>query len=248
MSPSLDTRENREFASEIKFLVSPLLASQIRDWARARLVPDPNAGGQAGDGYHITSLYFDTAQFDVFHRRGSFGRSKYRIRRYGQSEIAFLERKLRTRGLLAKRRSIAKLDELERLADAAPERNWTGFWFHRRLQARGLEPVCQVSYDRIARVAMIRYGPIRLTLDNNLRALPVAGLCFNDQEGAPILQSRIILELKFRYEMPVLFKNLAEEFALNPQPFSKYRLAAAALELATVPVSDPQQNLVLRYA
>lgn len=248
MSPSIDTRENREFASEIKFLVSPLLARQIRDWARARLAPDPHAGGQAGDGYHITSLYFDTAQFDVFHRRGSFGRSKYRIRRYGQSEIAFLERKLRTRGLLAKRRSIAKLDELERLADASPERNWTGYWFHRRLQARGLETVCQISYDRIARVAMTYYGPIRLTLDNNLRALPVAGLGFSDQEGAPILENRIILELKFRYEMPVLFKNLAEEFALNSQPFSKYRLAAAALELATVPVSDPQQNLVLRYA
>jgi hypothetical protein len=248
MSPSLDTRENREFASEIKFRVSPLLAGQIRDWARARLVPDPHAGGEAGDGYHITSLYFDTAQFDVFHRRGSFGRSKLRIRRYGHSEIAFLERKLRTRGMLAKRRSIARLDELERLADAAPERSWTGYWFQRRLQMRGLAPVCQISYDRVARVAMTHYGPIRLTLDDNLRALPVAGLGFSDQEGAPILEKQIILELKFRYEMPVLFKNLAEEFALDSQPFSKYRLAAAALELVTVPVADPHQNLVLHYA
>jgi hypothetical protein len=48
MSPSIDVRENREFASEIKFLVSPALAEQIRDWARARLAPDPNAGGPGG--------------------------------------------------------------------------------------------------------------------------------------------------------------------------------------------------------
>src|SRR5688572_2760812 len=95
MSPSTDTRENREFASETKFLVTPAVAEQIRDWARARLAPDPNASGESNDAYdayQITSLYFDTENFDVFHRKGSFGRSKYRIRRYGESEIAFLER------------------------------------------------------------------------------------------------------------------------------------------------------------
>src|SRR5213083_985669 len=113
LSSSTELRENREFASEIKFLVGPVLADQIRHWARARLAPDPNAEEEALGAYQITSLYFDTEQSDVFHRRGSFGRSKYRIRRYGQSEVAFLERKLKTRGFLTKRRSIVKLDELE---------------------------------------------------------------------------------------------------------------------------------------
>src|SRR5207245_1606398 len=92
-----------------------------------------------GDAYPVTSLYLDTERFDVFHRKGSFGRSKYRVRRYGQSEIAFLERKLKTRGLLTKRRSIVKPDELEHLASDDPERGWAGYWFHRRLLARGLE-------------------------------------------------------------------------------------------------------------
>ena len=112
MSPSTDLREHREFASEIKFLVTRSLAEQIRAWARARLSPDPNASGAANDAYRITSLYFDTVHFDVFHRRGSFARSKHRIRRYGASGMAFLERKLKTRGLLTKRRSPVALDEL----------------------------------------------------------------------------------------------------------------------------------------
>src|SRR5262245_27025776 len=98
MSPSTATRERREFASEIKFLISPELADQVRRWARNALSPDPHAGGQAGDVYRITSLYFDTKSFDVFHHNSSFGRSKYRIRRYGNGEIAFLERKLKTKG------------------------------------------------------------------------------------------------------------------------------------------------------
>src|SRR5688572_3895430 len=122
MSPSTDQRETREFASEIKFLVSPALADQIREWARGRLAPDPNASGESSDAYTITSLYFDTDQFDVFHGQGSYGRSKYRVRRYGEGEVTFLERKLKTRGLLTKRRSIVRLDELAQLTNAGPER------------------------------------------------------------------------------------------------------------------------------
>jgi hypothetical protein len=162
--------------------------------------------------------------------------------------VAYLERKLKTRGLLTKRRSLVKLDELERLSDVDPVRDWAGYWFHRRLLARGLGPVCQISYARTARVAMTHNGPIRLTLDDNLRAVPADRLSFCDQTGEIILEHRIVLELKFRYEMPVLFKNLVEEFALNPQPFSKYRLAAAALGLVANPISNTSENPILRYA
>ena len=80
MSPSTETRENREFASEIKFLVASALADQICAWTRGRLVHDPNAAGNPGGACQITSLYFDTEQFDVLRRRGSFGRSKYCMR------------------------------------------------------------------------------------------------------------------------------------------------------------------------
>ena len=95
MSPSTDSRENREFAAELKFLVSPALAGQIGGWVLGRLQPDPHAGGGTGGAYRITSLYFDSPPFDVFHRRGSYGRAKYRIRRYGASETVFLELKFR---------------------------------------------------------------------------------------------------------------------------------------------------------
>src|SRR5580765_4383274 len=243
MSPSTDMRENREFASELKFTVGRAQAEKIREWARARLSPDPNVADGSIDAYDITSLYFDTKQFDTFHRRGSFGRSKYRIRRYGASEVAFLERKLKTRGLLSKRRSVVKLDELQRLGDDKPERGWAGFWYHQRLLARRLNPVCQISYRRTARVAMTGYGPIRLTLDDDIRALGAKGLVFDgDKEGIRLLEQQIIIELKYRCEMPVMFKLLVEEFALNPQPVSKYRLAAVALGSVTESNSDATAN------
>lgn len=240
MSPSTDRRENREFAAELKFMVPRDLAERIRDWARTRLAPDPNANGETGDGYQISSLYFDTEQFDVYHRHGSFGRSKYRIRRYGASELVFLERKLKTRGLVSKRRSFVKIMDLRRLSQAEPEAHWAGFWFHQRLLARRLNPKCQIGYHRTARVLMTNCGPIRLTLDDNLRTQAADGLNYGNSHGGAILaENHVILELKYLAQMPAVFKLLVEEFALNPQPVSKYRMAMTALGFVTEAIPQP---------
>src|SRR6266446_3953338 len=112
MRSVMDTREMRAHPSEIKFLIEPTTGSRIRDWARERLDPDPHGSGAFGDEYRTTSVYFDTDRFDVFHRRGSFGRSKYRVRRYGQGSFVFLERKFTKPGLVAKRRTRVALDGL----------------------------------------------------------------------------------------------------------------------------------------
>jgi hypothetical protein len=73
-----------------------------------------------------------------------------------------------------------------------------------------------------------------LTLDDEIRTWPLREIAFlsNADNGTPVEQ-RVILELKYSVTMPLLFKLLVEEFALNPQPISKYRLAAAALGLAS---------------
>jgi hypothetical protein len=82
-----------------------------------------------------------------------------------------------------------------------------------------------------------------LTLDETIRALPATGLVFDDaKSGAALSESHIILELKYRFEMPVLFKSLVEEFALNPRPLSKYRLAAVALGYVPAPNSNTPVN------
>jgi VTC domain len=239
MSPSPETRETREFASEIKFLVEPAVAAAVKDWARASLSPDPYAAGAFGDEYHTRSLYFDTEQFDVFYRRGSFGRSKYRVRRYGASEVAFLERKLRTSDLVSKRRTIVPLEDLPLLEEPGLESAWPGRWFHQRLLARRLQPICQVAYDRTARVGMTDFGPIRLTLDDNIRAVPVEGLDFDASAATPVNEGKTVLEFKYRIAMPAVFKRLAEEFSLSSEAVSKYRMSAAALGLLDPSTEQP---------
>ena len=93
-------REVRPHAHELKFVIGPDVAPRIRRWARIHLDADIHGTGPFGDEYRTTSVYFDTDDYDVFNRRGSFGRSKYRIRRYGDEDAFFLERKMRRPGVL----------------------------------------------------------------------------------------------------------------------------------------------------
>lgn len=81
-----------------------------------------------------------------------------------------------------------------------------------------------------------------------MRAQPADGLCFSASEGTPVCAHQVILELKYRCATPTLFKCLVEEFALNPQALSKYRLAVSALELATAPVANPTESCIYEYA
>jgi len=221
-------RDTRTFASETKFLVPAAAGEAIREWARRHLMADPHGGGHAGDEYDTTTLYYDSPAFDVFHRRGSFGRSKYRVRRYGHHPQVFLERKLRRPGMLSKRRTVVPLGALARLEE--PLIGWEGGWFQRRLELRRLRPVCEISYHRIARTAAGAHGPVRLTLDDRLVVSKAARAAFGDpRDGLPFLSNQLVLELKYRFSAPPLFKQLVEAFALQPAPVSKYRLGIAAL-------------------
>lgn len=223
------TRETRANARELKFFVDHEVGARIAEWARRRLPADRHANGPSGDQYQITSLYFDTAQLDVFHGRRSFGRSKYRVRRYGLADVVFLERKLRKPWLLHKRRSTTSLSELDVLDRDESDAAWGGRWFHRRLIARRMAPACQLTYVRTAREIETDAGTVRLTLDNDIRVHAISHAAFADAPSTRVLDKQTVLELKFRRDVPAIFKELIETFALTPGVGSKYRFGMAAL-------------------
>src|SRR5262249_50546060 len=153
-------------------------------------------GADGTDGYRVNSLYFDTAGFDVYQRKGSYGRAKYRVRRYGTEQSIFLERKLKSRGLVSKRRTRIPDGDIRLLANGNATPEWIGYWFRRRLDARQLLPTCQIKYERVARVGMTSEGPVRLTLDRNICAF-FTGEFQVEESGTwkTLLPDRCILEL-----------------------------------------------------
>ncbi len=228
------------YTAEIKFLVSEAIGLQVREWARTRLEADPHGTGPNGDEYRVSTLYLDTAARDVFNRRGSYGRSKYRVRRYGEESRVFLERKLRTSSRLAKRRTDIPLGSLHLLKNQDVDGHDGTTWFRKRVFMRQLEPVCRVTYLRTARFAMTPEGRMRMTLDYALAASPADTFALGvDGHGpASLLAGHMILELKYRGTMPAVFKELADTFAISPGRASKYRVAADALGIASLAPAD----------
>jgi hypothetical protein len=225
---------------ERKFLVTEDQAARVAEWASLHLAPDPHAEAGAGGVYRVTSLYLDTAEMDVYHRRGSFGRAKYRLRRYDEAKELFLERKCKVKGRVRKRRTLVGPDELPLLFSSIRPADWQGRWFARRIELRGLVPTSLVSYRRVARVGEDSYGPIRLTIDRDFLCRPAEGLRIPRLSGGPPLFTGLgVVELKYRTAMPSLFKALIAEQGLIAAKASKYRVAVEACGLCPAAGGGP---------
>jgi hypothetical protein len=236
-TPHIDARETRDWAREIKFVADVSMRPALLDWFRANLQPDGHGTGPFHDEYLTTSLYFETPEFDVYHRRASYGRSKFRARRYGSLDYVFLERKFRTDRLLAKRRTTVPVAEIQFLAESTADPAWPGYWFHRRILLRRLRPLTQMSYDRVARIGSTPHGTLRVTVDTNLRVLPMPDRAFIPGVGLPLIQDKCIVEVKYRVELPAIIRRFAETFRLQAMPVSKYRIGLKELDYA--PATEP---------
>ena len=217
---------------ERKFVVSEAQAAAVVAWAARHLRPDPHSAPGSVGNYQVTSLYLDTEDLDVYHRRGSFGRAKYRLRRYDGAAGVFLERKCKVGGRVRKRRPLVGADELSRLAEGLHPEEWPGRWFGRRVVARALRPTCLVSYGRVAMLGESPRGAIRLTVDRGFLCRGAGG--FEPPavaSGAVIFEGQGVVELKFRTTMPALFKSLIREHSLIATRASKYRAAVEACGL-----------------
>lgn len=233
-------------AFELKFLVDEVHAAAIMAWSNSHLSPDPHSDRETGHGYRVNGLYLDTPGFDVFHRTGIFRRRKLRLRRYGNESTIWLEQKRKRQGHVRKRRlPVAESDLLRRLTQPS-DSSWEGLWFRKRLDAQRLRPVCQVSYERFARVGVTAEGPVRLTIDARLlsRAADDWQVPTSSLTGASLIDGQRIVELKFRETLPTLFRGLIQDLRLEPASFSKYRASAAACVPAALLAVEPSPGAV----
>lgn len=228
-SPSLLRGAADAPAFEVKFLLTGAQAAEAERRLRARLSPDPHADPTGH--YRVTSVYFDTPTFAVFHRADGYRRRKFRVRRYGSAPTAFLEQKSRSGPEVKKRRTAVPLPDLDRLF-ADPAADWPGGWFAARLAARGLRPVVRVSYERIALVGTGGDGPVRVTFDRAAVGTEASGpVPERVIEGKLLLADEVVAEFKFLGGMPAAFKDVIAELRLEPRGLSKYRRCATAVGL-----------------
>lgn len=217
-------------------------AAALEALLRERLTLDPHGDAALAGAYAVSSLYFDTEGFDVFHRQPGHRQHKFRLRRYGAEPTLFLERKSKRAGAVRKRRVAVDGSEAETLLAAPPE-GWPGAWFAQQVVERGLRPVCRVGYRRLAFIGASSTGPTRVTMDRAVRGAPADGLSVEpaNGDGWALLDDEAIVEFKYLVALPALFKELMETLRLTPRPVSKYRRCAAAAGFAA-PSAAPSAN------
>ncbi|MBL8821358.1 MAG: polyphosphate polymerase domain-containing protein [Planctomycetia bacterium] len=223
-SPSLRRLQgDTQPACELKLLLSEEQALAVEDRCRLELLLDPHCTNQSSPGYHIKSLYCDTPEWDVFHRRNRFRLFKFRVRQYGSSTQVYLERKSKKGIEVRKKRWCIPLQQLG-LLNGDAEQDWEGSWFHNQLIRNRLGPVCLIEYERVAYYGSSGSEPVRLTFDRHIRGgLHHPWSMTSQTFSMPILRNQVVCEFKFRGLLPPLFKSIIHELQLTTSGVSKYR-------------------------
>lgn len=220
-SPSL--RADCKNACEMKFLVSEPLAQAIEASMRGALALDPHVDAALDNSYQLTTLYCDTAGYDVYYRVGRYRLFKYRIRRYGNAPLVYLERKSKRGYHVRKRRSMVSLTDLARLDKSASSVGQWG-WYQRQLRRNGLAPVCLLHYRRRAYFGMGAEGPLRVTYDCDIRGALSNDFSLQEPSGMQaLLPGQVVVEFKYQQCLPSLFKQVMQALQLSPVDASKYR-------------------------
>ena len=227
---------------EMKYMLDAKLSADVRQWAREHLGVDQHCSDSISDSYEVNTLYLDTPNFDLFNRTWVVGRSKHRIRRYGDESTLWVESKRKKGNVVRKNRTAASEAEVfSRLSAPSGETTWCGEWFSQRLYERQLQPAVQVYYRRFARTAVLDGESLRLTIDSHLQGSPACGWSVPSAANSDQCFRRLdaidgeILELKFHNQMPHHFKELLRTFAIPATGFSKYRTAVEAAGVAHLP-------------
>ena len=207
---------------------------------RLRYLTSPDSH-QAGDHYHIRSLYLDTAD-DRMYRESLDGvdlRSKYRIRFYNmQDDLIRLERKdtvgrlKRKHSVLIGRETVDNIisgKELKFFAGDHPDhevfRELCMLW-----QSEGLRPVIIVDYIRTA--YLYPAGNVRITFDRNISCtLRTSDLMDPHAVLYPIMPMGMhILEVKYDGMLPGFLAKAIDMGNLKQVSFSKYAYSRIVTE------------------
>lgn len=233
-------------AFELKFHVPESVALDMEAWASSKgFAVDPHGDPSRNGVYDTTTLYLDTSDLDVYHRRPGYARRKYRIRRYGSGTDVHFECKTKRGDLVSKERTVVGEVELGLLAQASAPETWAGHRFHAEVSERRLLPACVVAYTRLAFIGSCDEGPLRLTIDRDAKAVLRSGWSMDllrEGEGTPVLTGHAIVELKYITSVPLPFKELLVRLSMNPGGVSKYRMSRQLLGTVGHPGESSCQN------
>lgn len=218
------------FRHEMKYYINYMEMYPLRARLTQLLKMDKNSINS--EGYNIRSLYFDGMHDHAIHDKndGVFGREKYRIRIYNNSDVVIkLERKSKYGDFVSKESAPMTRSEYDAILNgdyaclkmrAEPLVQD----FYQALNYRLFKPKVIVDYVREAYV--FDAGNVRITFDKDLQA-GVNGLDMFDDSiiyEKMLYPGQVILEVKFDNFLPDVIRQLVQPERLVRSTISKYVL------------------------
>lgn len=181
----------------------------------------------------ITSLYFDTADFQMIQDSlaKKHGKEKIRLRTYaaqpGLESPAFLEIKQKLAGIGYKYRvkttpfatgqalsqsgqALSHDDQMEDQLAILQDRYGT------------ISPRMLIAYNRLS-FKGLEDDAVRVTLDNHLTYAVVDQLTLTSSLTAPLLpQNQLVMEIKVADQLPTWLQAILDQYGLEKVSFSKY--------------------------
>lgn len=223
---------------ELKYWCSHERAQELLHELHGELEPDPHSD----PNYTVTSLYFDTPDYEYFLERieGIKNRVKFRLRRYDDTREGFAELKGRKGRRILKRRLPLSADDLAAVArgglaplEAAAEeqRSLTAVLMLHEFVAREIAPSVITRYERAA--YFLHTDPlVRVTLDTalvgwgeDLAETFLAGDAATRLMVPPASEAPAILEVKVSGPIPAVIARALRRVGLVRTNISKYCLA-----------------------
>jgi len=163
------------------------------------------------------SLYFDTPDFEFYHKhqRGKANRYKLRYRKYVESDLVFFELKYKSN----KGRTIKNRIRQEGIDDTISAK--ASEWLHskKHIAPRDVEPKFKIFYSRITLVN--KNFPERVTLDIDL--------WYRNHSQSKSFDNLVIAEVKQDKSAFSAFKKLMKKYHVRTASLSKYCLGVINL-------------------
>ncbi|WP_372726148.1 VTC domain-containing protein [Novipirellula sp.] len=205
---------------ERTFVLDDVAAAALIESASRRM--DPPASNDVSDLFYDTENWHRPAKTKTKTKAKTIDKTIYRVRRIDHAWDVFLEQQRREKQTTKLRRSIVPSSELKRLELNVADKTWEATWFHKNIIKRGLRRSLNVRFDRLAFNADSIEGPLRLTIDRNIRCQVFSDLVNPDQNPSTPIPMHLV-RMKYSVSLPAIFKSLIYEFALLPNPTSMYR-------------------------
>ena len=233
--------------AELKYYVSKDKMGDLRQAILNHCEPDQFAARMEDYTYRVRSIYFDSSDFRFYYDKldGLEIRKKLRLRaydRYEEEGTGFLEIKRRRSNRIIKERAPVSLaginDTLSKLRlpdsseDYLPAYKNVVNKFLAIMVSLELQPTALILYDRQAFTGLIDPTE-RVTIDMNVRSsiFPSLEDLFREDDLAPVVADRHILELKFNRFMPKWMNRLVADFQLRCQSIPKYCMGVEQFDL-----------------